>query len=345
MSTRHYIEARQGALHRRVGHIFASAFFLVSVLIGVESSGAAEAASNGLWSVFPTTQTGESPRPFVEPELTPGKAYGDSVTVANYTAAPLDFHIYASDAINTSGGGLSLRPRTAVQQDIGGWIHLPYSTLRVPAHAAIEVPFTINPPQQATPGDHVGGIVAEDIQGTASKSGSVPVTVVQAVGVRIYGHVVGPLHPALALPQMSVSVHQSVGAQFSSSVDVRVTFHVHNSGNTVLSPMATVLLSSPLGTAATKRFLVNEILPGSSLGYSLRFSGLTTYGHLRVEVSVNGQGANARKVSTVWTVPWVLVVLVVLAIGAGVWVFVRRRRKRHRRVKSADLYSPERVDA
>jgi hypothetical protein len=344
MNTRHDREARQRVLQRRIGPLFVSAFSLVSILIGVALPRPAEAASNGLWSVFPTNHPGESPRPFVEPELTPGKAYADSVTVANYTSAPLDFHIYASDAINTPGGGLSLRPRTAVQQDIGSWIHLPYSTLRVAAHAAIGVPFTIIPPQEATPGDHVGGIVAEDIQGTASKSGSAPVTVVQAVGVRVYGNVVGPLHPGLALPQMSVSVDQSIATEFSSSVDARVTFHVHNSGNTVLSPMATVRLSSPLGTAATKRFLVNEILPGNSLGYSLRFSGLTTYGHLRVEVSVVGKGAKTSSASTVWTVPWALLVLVVLALVLAAWVLVRWRQRRRARVQPADIQTADTVD-
>jgi hypothetical protein len=97
--------------------------------------------------------------------------------------------------------------------------------------------------------------------------------------------------------------------RFSAVTGAKVVmFHVHDSGGTVLSPMATVRLSSPLGTAATKRFLVNEILPGNSLGYSLRFSGLTTYGHLRVEVSVVGKGAKASKASTVWTVPWALLV-------------------------------------
>ena len=101
-----------------------------------------------------------------------------------------------------------------------------------------------------------------------------------------------------------------------------------NSGNTVLSPMATVQLSSPVGTTATKRFVVNEILPGSSLAYSVRFSGLTTYGHLRVEVSVVSQGAEASRVSMVWTVPWALLVLGAFAIAFAAWMAVRWRRKR-----------------
>ena len=339
MRTQDHRETRLGDVHHHVGILFASAFALVSVLIGVDSPSPATAASNGLWSVFPTTHAGQAPRPFVEPKLIPGKVYADSVTVANYTSAPLDFHIYASDAVNTPGGGLSLRPRTAVQQDIGAWIHLPYSTLSVPPHGATEVPFTIDPPQQAAPGDHVGGIVAENIQGTTSKSGSVPVTVIQAVGVRVYGRVVGPAHPGLTLSQLSLSVRQSAATELISSVGIRVAFRVHNSGNTVLSPIATVLLTTPVGTAARKSFVVNEILPDSTLAYSLGFSGLNTYGHLRVQVSVNGQGANARGVSTVWTIPWALFVLGVLAIASVVWIVVRRRRKRRVRVQLEKVHT------
>jgi hypothetical protein len=273
--------------------------------------------------------------------LTPGKVYADSVTVANYTSAPLDFHIYASDAVNTPGGGLSLRPRTTAQQDIGAWIHLPYSTLSVPAHGAIEVPFTIATPQQATPGDHVGGIVAEDIQGTTSKSGSAPVTVIQAVGVRVYGRVVGPAHPGLTLSQLSLSVRQSAATEFISSVGIRVTFRVHNSGNTVLSPIATVLLTTPVGTAARKTFVVNEILPDSTLAYSLGFTGVNTYGHLRVHVSVSSRGVNASAVSMVWTIPWALLVVGVLAIALVMWIVVRRRRKRRVRAQLEKVHTAE----
>ncbi len=145
----------------------------------------ASAASNGLWSVFPTTLHGQAPRAFVRPMLTPGKGYEDSVTVANYTSAPLTFNLYSADAINTRGGGLSLKRRTDLQTDIGKWIRLPYQRLTVPAHGASIVPFIVEAPINATPGDHVGGIVAEDTQGTTTKSGSVPVTVIEAVGVRV----------------------------------------------------------------------------------------------------------------------------------------------------------------
>ena len=167
---------------RRLGRLLTLAALSLGTALSFPCSRPASAASNGLWSVFPTTLPGQAPREFFNPVLQAGKTYADAVTVANYTAAPLTFNLYAADAFNTSDGGLSLRRRTDVQTDMGKWISLPYHMLAVPARSALIVPFAIVPPRDASPGDHVGGIVAEQTQGTQSHAGSVPITVVQAVG-------------------------------------------------------------------------------------------------------------------------------------------------------------------
>jgi hypothetical protein len=305
------------------------AVVIVGTAFGVAPASPSSAASNGMWSVFPTPLPGKAPRAFVQPELTPGKAYVDSVTVANYTAAPLTFHIYGSDAINTAGGGLSLRRRTDVQRDIGKWIELPYSLLTVPANSSKEVPFAIVTPQQATPGDHVGGIVAEQTQGTTSRAGSVPITVIQAVGVRIYGRVVGPLHPGLALREVSLSVNSSAAAQFGGSVGAHLGFTVVNSGNTVLSPRASVELSTPFGTAAQRRFSLNQLLPGSSVPFALNFPGVNAYGHLRAEIHVTTAETTATGAATAWALPWALLAIILVLVVVLVLV-IRNRRRRHR---------------
>ena len=186
----------------------AAALLALLVLATTWTTGAnpSGAASNGLWSVYPTTVAGQAPRVFVQPELIPGKKYADSITVANQTAAPLSFNLYGADAFNTPGGGLSLRRRSDPQVGIGAWIKLPSPTLSVPAHGQAVVPFSIDTPAGATPGDHVGGIVAEETQGTTAKQGSIPVTVIQAVAVRVYGRVKGPLKPELSVSQMKLAV-------------------------------------------------------------------------------------------------------------------------------------------
>jgi hypothetical protein len=57
----------------------------------------------------------------------------------------------------------------------------------------------------------------------------------------------------LGLATAALSVQGSVAGEFSSSVDARVTFSVHNSGNTVQSPTAMVLL-----TTASGRYMRNS---------------------------------------------------------------------------------------
>jgi len=331
-----------GRPRRRSRFALAVAFVaVVGAALGAIPARPSAAASNGQWSVFPATLRGQAPRAFLEPVLTPGKTYADAVTVTNDTAAALTFHLYAADAINTPGGGLSLRRRTDVQRDIGAWIKLPVATLTVAAHRSVVVPFTILTPAQAAPGDHVGGIVAENTQGVTSRSGSVPITIVQAVGVRVYGRVVGPLHPRLALPQMSLSTTGSLATQFDGKVGARVTFRVHNAGNTILSPVAQVVLSTPFGTAAQKRFIVNDLLPGNSLDYSVRFPAVNTYGHLHAAVSVTAIRATANASASAWTLPWVLAAIVVLVLVLLAVALVHTRRRRRARHEEAG----EEVDA
>jgi archaellum component FlaF (FlaF/FlaG flagellin family) len=272
----------------------------------------------------------------VEPSLTPGKVYVDSVTVTNYTSAPLTFNLYGADAVNTAGDGLSLRRRTDVQIAMGRWIKLPYARLTVPAQRETVVPFSILPPPHTVSGEYLGGIVAEDTQGTTSRRGTVPITIIQAVGVRIYGRVAGPLHPKIALSHLSMNVTNSLAAQFGGSVDARVKFTVQNLGNTILSPATSVVLTTPFGTAVRRTFTINELLPGNSLEYSLAFPGVSAYGHLRAEVSIRGDGVNATAVTTAWVLPWVLIVIILVALVALAAFVVRaRRRRRKRRIESA----------
>jgi len=314
---------------------------ILGALLNLPAVRPASAASNGLWSVFPTSVHGQSPRAFFHPTLMPGVRYADSLTVANYTGAPLTFHLYGADAINARGGGLSVRRRTDTQTDMGKWIKLPYPELTVAARSSTVVPFTILPPPRANPGDHVGGIVAEETQGTASHSGSVPITVLEAVGVRVYGRVVGPLHPQLAVEHATLSLKSSGATQFGGSVDAEVRFTVTNPGNTVLSPVATVQLTTPFGTAAQRTLTIGQLLPGNSLVYALAFPGVTPYGHLTAAVTVSASDATATTTLMAWVLPWPILVMGILAAVLVVTLLVRRHRRRLRQVQMDWQQPPE----
>ena len=161
----------------------------------------------------------------------------------------------------------------------------------------------------------------------------------QAVGVRVYGRVVGPLHPRLAVGHLSLSLGSSVATQFDGSVDAHVRFTVANPGNTVLSPVATVELTTPFGTAARRTLTIGQLLPGNALAYGLDFPGVSSYSHLHATVTVTAPRATASATVTAWAVPWALLVVVLSSLssplpsssGADVDVAVRRQPTRSSR--------------
>ena len=302
---------------------------LTSVVVAPSGAGA---ASNGLWSVFPTAPPGEQAQPYVTPELTPGTQSGGSVTIDNYTGEPLSVDMYAADAFNTAGGGLSLRRQIDPQVGIGRWLHLDRSHVVVAPRSATEVGYVIDTPDNAAPGDHVGGIVAEETTGTPARAGAVPITVLEAVGVRVYARVRGPLHPRLSLSRLSVGIPRPLSSQFGGQVTAKVHLTVRDVGNTVVTPTVRVSMTNLLGRTGSKvKVALPELLPGSSLTSTLLVPGVTPLVHLRTSVAAVATGARAGMTRQSWAIPWglvALVALVALLVVLAMVVLLRRRRRR-----------------
>jgi hypothetical protein len=322
---------------RRTRPLWALAALPLALMLGlgIPTADPAGAASNGSWSVYPTTPTGGTPRVVFSPKLVPGKTADDSVTVSNLSAAPLSFELFAADAFNTPGGGLSLRRKVDPVEGIGAWIRLAHSAVIVPAHASAAIPFVIVVPTNATPGDHVGGIVAEETTGTPSSQGSVPVNVVQAVGVRVYGRVSGPLVTHLGVAKPHVAVNDTTGALFGSSTNAVVTVKVENRGNVVLTPVAHLKVTSTFGATTTRTFSTGPLLPGESVARRFTVPVRTT-GRLQAQLSAAGSGARATVSSSQFNLPWGLIVLVLVMLVGLVLTLVLRRRRRGRAERTTE---------
>lgn len=292
-------------------------------------------ASNGRWSVYPTTPPDQAPRPYFAPVMAPGSSYPDSVTVANQTPAPMTFDLYAADAFNAGGGGaFSLRRKGDPEHGIGAWLHLQYSTVTVPGNSSVEVPFTIDPPADATPGYHVGGIVAQSTQVAIRRYGPIGVAVIQAVGTRVYGRILGPLHPALSVTSTSLRIDRSLVSQFGGAVRAGVAFSVKNTGNVPLSPTAVASLSALIGgTAASWKERVPQVLPGSSLTVTEPARSIVPWGSLAAHVLLRSAQAGATGQTSSLVVPWGLVLVVLALVVSAVawrrWQAGRRARPRH----------------
>ena len=303
---------------------------LIAPITGISP---ARAADNGQYGISPTrppnAAPNQLPRPYFEPALTPGTTVSDSITVNNSTANPLTFTLYSSDAFNPDSGGFSLRPHFQAMTDIGLWIHLSADKVTVPAHRSIDVPFAIAVPNDAQPGDHVGGIVAESTAADFSQGGDLGVGVVQAVGTRIYCRVDGPVQPGLAITELKIEAPTSFGTLFGGSVNAIVSFTVTNTGNVRLTPAASGKLipligrSSPLAEVA-----IPELLPRGSARVTYPVTSVRPLGKVTASITVGAADYQVSGSQSKWLMPWLLLALVLLVFLLAFVVFRRRRARR-----------------
>ncbi len=280
--------------------------------------------------MYPTGTPGTTPRVVFSPQLVPGKTVGDSVTVSNLSASPLSFELFAADAFNTPGGGLSLRRKVDPVEGIGAWIHLAHSAVTVPAHMSAAIGFLIVVPPNATPGDHVGGIVAEETTGTPASAGSVPINVIQAVGVRVYGRVLGPLVTRLGVSKPHVAIDKTTAALFGATTSAVVTVQVGNRGNVVLTPLAHLKVTSAFESPSIRTFTTGPLLPGETVTRRFTFS-VRALGSLDAQLSATASKVHVGAVTSQWSWPWGLVGLALLVLILVVLTLVRWGLRRHRR--------------
>ncbi|WP_405888449.1 hypothetical protein OG762_27215 [Streptomyces sp. NBC_01136] len=280
----------------------------------LSAAAAPVAVADDGWSLVPSASAADG-RPYVYAEGAPGTVLQDSVSVLNPGARPLTVRLRGADADNTAGGGFTVR-RAAT--DTGAWIgfarvadgrRLPVRTLslRVPARTRADVPFTVNIPAGATPGDHPGAIVA-DADGRSS-------------AVRLHLRLAGPTLSALTVEH--VTVHAG-----------RISYELVNRGNTVLTPKLAVRADGVLGRALDRapRTLPVELLPGRRVTLTEPWRDPPALDSVHVRLTVTAaDGAHATASTSVRFVPWGAVAGAAgggLAAVGALWAVRRSRRRR-----------------
>jgi len=313
--------------HSRLRGLVGAAVLLAVTSLGSERVAASQSPQA---SIQPTTEPGVA-RPFFILDLTPGTTVSDSVTVINKTAGPLTFDLYTADAFNDEQGGFVLRRAEDPKEDIGGWVRLPVDNITVPPQAAIDIPFAIDVPGNATPGDHAGGIVAlaRNAEPIGSDDGSVHLQVRNGVGARIYGRVAGPTHTGLEVTRLSVQTQWPWRLRLGLPADDTVIYEVENTGNVRLVPSVELEVDGPFGLGdRTLTRQLNELLPGQSATVRQALDDPRPPGRSTVRVSATAQDATARRSVSVWNVPWLVLALIALVVGAALTLVIKRRRAR-----------------
>ncbi|MGL5857887.1 MAG: WxL protein peptidoglycan domain-containing protein [Angustibacter sp.] len=293
------------------------------------------------WGVAPAGKGERAGRAAFAHRLDPGRSVSDVVRVSNYSTSPLRLRVYPQDAVNTRQGGYDLLSVDEAPRGVGAWVRLTRRTITVPARADVDVPFRIEMPPKATPGDHAGGVVAALVGPGRDEQGR-EVLVERRVGARVYLRVPGAVRTELSVQALSGRYDESLNPVGPGAVPL--SYDVRNTGNVRLSAQPWARVSDPTGRVVrvVSGPVVREVLPGQTVTVVLRVPRVWPLGRLQVRVGARPGPAPAAEVigggtrpapaaertatRDLWAMPWAtLAVLALLVVLTTAWW--RRRRQ------------------
>jgi len=302
------------------------------------------------WALQPSSAEAPDGRISLRHTVAAGDKVDDVVALTNFSATPARFALYASDGTITADGSFDLIPSDQAPVDSGAWVSVapvPGSTARdgggivvdVPAASSLLVPLSVTVPENATPGDHPAGLVAELVPESANT-----VTLATRVGVRLHLRVTGDLVGHL--------VPQAVDATYSPSWNpfapgtVTVRYAVENAGNIRLGAATSIRAAGPFGLAESRDSIdQREILPGQEAGQLTTLPVwplFVSWGEVVVDPAVVGTDEGDIALSpetagfTVVAVPWSQLALLAVIAAAVLGALTLRRRARRRMQEKID---------
>ncbi|SEG63555.1 protein of unknown function [Nonomuraea solani] len=279
------------------------------------------------WAVQPSSATGPTGRDYFVYDVRPGQTITDYVGVTNLGGDPLTVNIYGTDAFTTPDGSFALLTADRAASDVGTWIAVSTVTHTIGPGARVDVPIAITVPTDATPGDHVGGVIGS-VSGEALSGTGQRIKVDRRVAARVYLRVAGPLRPALQFDALDVTYDNPVNPFAGGGAEI--TYTLRNTGNVRLGAGSEVSLAGPLGwTLGTRDKELPEVLPGSTLTIKERFANIFPAGRITATVSLAPRMAVSEPIARAtgrWAVPWLLAAALALA-AVVVTIRIRRRRR------------------
>lgn len=322
--------------------LFLAAF---AVLLAASPAAAQTDPAATTWGVGPSGQDGPDGRAAFDYALDPGETLIDFVGVSNFGTEPITLRLYASDAFTSESGAFDLLAADQESVDVGSWIGFNEPTLTIAPQTRLDVPFALHVPADATPGDHVGGIVAALTEESTDASGDA-VLVERRVGARVHLRVSGELDPALA-PDID---HLTYRYEPNPALPGTATFdyEVENTGNVRLGGQLIARFAGPFGLLEREVVVAElpQILPGDRFEGTAEVDGLWPLLRLDAELLVRPEAvdpadAESRIPSSsheehLWAPPWPqAALLAALGLLVLVWAKIRKRRKANAEPKPA----------
>lgn len=325
--------------------VLAVALVAPVVLAPTLTSSAAFAATDDVtWTVRTASNALGADRTNYSYALNPGAHLDDGIVVANRGTEPVELDVYASDGYTTSTGALDLRVAGEESVGVGAWITVPQRHVSVPAGETVEVPFSVDVPADATPGDYAGGVVTSLTVADATAN----VNVDRRLGIRAGLRVGGDLAPALAIDDLRVDWDGGVVPFLVG--DATVHYRLHNTGNVALAADEADAVTGPFGAGRVEAAPADAapvLLPGESWQRDVRVPAVAAMGMLFASAAVTPVVTDAAGTTSAlepvaasavgWAVPWPLLLVIALLVAAAVFGprVLRARRRRRQQAEDA----------
>ncbi len=319
---------------------------LLVMLLGLIAPAAAAAQSSPTIGGFSARALGPgdevTPDTYFKLKLKPGDTYSGRLLVVSSAKEDARVRLYSVDGLTGNTSGTVYANMDDARRDASLWITPRKALLRLPGKAQKKVGFDVKVPDDATPGDHVGGLALQLADQKKTK-GQFAITQITRVAVAVHILVEGPA--AAALRPTTMKLEALGGTQVPS-----VTVGLSNTGQLLCRPTLAVELSKDGTVLGTVTRQLDTILPGASIPYPLSWpkplvagkysaKAVTTGCGDRQEISADLELEGALRGSqqapgSILTpdsggggVPWWALVLAVVGALGGGFLLARRGNK------------------
>ena len=219
-----------------------------------------------------------------------GATIGTEVRVTNVGTVPGTALLYAVDATTGRTSGAVYRSGSARRRDVGRWVILSERRITLGPQESRIVPFSVVVPRGARAGEHLGGIVAQNL---ALQTGAATQVGKRGGSVQIRLRHLTIVAVELKLPGRRVErvLVQGVKAGTEAGYPA-VEVGLRNVGNDMVKPRLRLRIVDRHGiTLLDQRRVLDSLVPQTAIGYPVILSRALRPGDYRADVRLDyGQG-------------------------------------------------------
>lgn len=272
-----------------------------------------------------------------------GEEKEDAVNIFNNTDDEVVVKVYPVDATTTADGNFTLVDEYATQTGIGAWVELFVKEVGLKPQEVKKIPLIIKVPDNADVGDHMGGIIIQEISrgsGVTPKEG-MAMNIITRIGVRIYLTVPGERIEKLDIIDygyLFISRAKNFWEKFLNLnyvTDFILT--LKNEGNVRIEPVININIKNIFGkTVEELNGQIGMVFPKKDSTLHLKWEKPLFFGRYTAAMSVKYGTDKETEVKKIvlWAVPYKLItilaglVVVIVLIRLIILYFIEVKKEK-----------------